>query len=86
MCMDRTRVVKGELKGLGSVGNDQPINKAYFDYSPDIPQRELDLDKAKFHFEKSGVGSTTIPIIAAEVSQAATFQCLALQREAKRWV
>ena len=84
MCMDRTRVVKGELKGLGSVGNDQPINKAYFDYSPDIPQRELDLDKAKFHFEKSGVGSTTIPIIAAEVSQAATFQCLALQREAKK--
>jgi peptide/nickel transport system substrate-binding protein len=84
MCMDRTRVVKGELKGLGSVGNDQPINKAYFDYSPDIPQRALDLDKAKFHFEKSGVGSTTIPIIAAEVSQAATFQCLALQREAKK--
>ena len=33
MCMDRTRVVKGELKGLGSVGNDQPINKAYYDYS-----------------------------------------------------
>ena len=71
--MDRTRVVKGELKGLGSVGNDQPINKAYFDYSPDIPQRALDLDKAKFHFEKSGVGSTTIPIIAAEVSQGLLF-------------
>ena len=84
LCMDRTRVVKGELKGLGSVGNDQPINKAYFDYSPDIPQRPMDLDKAKYHFQKSGIGSTTIPIIAAEVSQAATFQCLALQREAKK--
>lgn len=84
MCMDRTRILKGELKGLGSLGNDQPINKAYFDYSPDIPQRELDLDKAKYHFEKSGIGGTAIPIIAAEVSQAATFQCLALQREAKK--
>ena len=82
--MDRERLVKGVYKGQASLGNDQPIGPAYFDHSPEIPQRMLDPDKAKYHFDKSGIGNTTIPIVAAEVAPGAVDQCLFLQREAAK--
>ena len=81
---DRNRVVKGALKGHGSIGNDQPIGPAYFDHCPDLPQRELDLDKAKWHFEQSGVGSTEIPITAAEIGAGVVEMATSTQREAAK--
>ncbi len=82
--MDRQRLVKGVFKGQGTLGNDQPIGPAYFDHCPDIPQRMLDPEKAKFHFQKSGLGNTEIEIVAAEVSPGAVEQCTFLQREARK--
>ena len=82
--MDRQRLVKGVFKGQGTLGNDQPIGPAYFDHCPDIPQRMLDPEKAKFHFQKSGIGNTAIPIVAAEVAPGAVEQCTFLQREARK--
>lgn len=84
MLMDRQRLVKGVYKGQASLGNDHPIAPAYFDHCPDIPQRELDPDMAKFHFEKSGIGSTAIPVVAAEVAPGAVDQVLFMQREGKK--
>ncbi len=58
---DRERIVKKILKGKGSVGNDTPIMAAHGpDFCSELPQREFDPDKAKFHFEKSGVSSAEI--------------------------
>ena len=84
MLQDRQRLVKGVLKGQGTLGNDHPIAPAYFDHCADIPQRMLDPDQAKFHFEKSGIGSTPIPVVAAEVAPGAVDQCLFMQREGKK--
>ena len=82
--MDRKRLAKGVFKGQASIGNDHPIGPAYFDHSPDIAQRPMDPDKAKYHFDKSGVGNTSVPIVAAEVAPGAVEQCLFLQREAQK--
>jgi peptide/nickel transport system substrate-binding protein len=82
--MDRERLVRGVLRGHGSHGNDQPINRSYADYCPDIPQRVLDPERAKYHFEKSGIGSTEIPIVAAEIMPGTLEQVLNLQREAHK--
>ena len=82
--MDRQRLVKGVFKGEATLGNDHPIGPAYFDHSPDIPQRMMDPDKAKYHFEKSGIGNTTVPIVAAAVGTGCVEQCLFLQREAAK--
>jgi len=84
MLQDRQRLVKGVMKGQGSLGNDQPINAAYFDHCADIPQRDLDPDKAKWHWDKSGLGSTAVPVTAAEVAPGAVEQCLFMQREGKK--
>ena len=82
--MDRQRLVKGVYKGQATLGNDHPIGPAYFDHSPDIPQRMLDPDKAKYHFDKSGVGNATVPIVAADVGTGCVEQTLFLQREAAK--
>ena len=81
---DRRRLVKGVLKDQGTLGNDHPINAAYFDHFPDLPQRELDPDQAKFHWDKSGIGSTPVPVVAAEVAPGAVEQCLFMQREGQK--
>ncbi len=79
----RKKIVRSVLKGQGSVGNDQPINSAYgIDYCSDLPIREHDLDKAKFHLKKSGI--TEAELHVAEVDPGITDVCLLAQREAQK--
>lgn len=60
--IDRKRVLDTVLRGYGTIANDHPIGpkSAYFNAA--LPQRELDLDKAKFHFKKAGIGNTPIEL------------------------
>lgn len=51
----RQEMVDKILLGHGTVGNDHPISLANRFHASDLPQREYDADKAKFHFEKSGI-------------------------------
>lgn len=65
---DRERIVSKILKGHGTVGNDQPIMSAHgADLCSELPQREYDPDKAKFHFKKAGISSAELfvaPVVA----------------------
>jgi len=58
---DRERIVKRILKGKGSLGNDTPISAAHGEnFCSELPQREFDLDKAKFHFKKAGISGAEL--------------------------
>jgi peptide/nickel transport system substrate-binding protein len=58
---DRERIVKRVLKGKGTLGNDTPVSPAHGkDFCSELPQREFDPDKAKFHFNKSGYKSAEL--------------------------
>ena len=75
---DRERVVKRIFKGHGSLGNDQPIMSAYGpDFCNELPQREFDPDKAKFHFKKSGY--STAELFVAPVGPGLEDTCLLTQ-------
>ena len=52
--VNREQIVKNVLKGYGSVGNDHPISPTDPYFCADIPQREYDPDKARFHIKKGG--------------------------------
>ena len=82
----RDRVLKVIQKGVGTVGNDQPVGPAYgagwCKEANDPNTYEYDLDKAKFHFNKSGVSGAEIHV--AEVFPGMTDICLMLQREASK--
>jgi peptide/nickel transport system substrate-binding protein len=59
---DRQQIRSAVYRNFAVIGNDQPIDPSNRYYDPDLPQRPFDLDKAKFHFQKSGVGGSKLPI------------------------
>lgn len=65
--IDREELVQKILRGHGTVGNDHPISAVY-EFHADIPQRVRDLDKAKFHAKKSGIGNQQIILSAADIA------------------
>lgn len=65
---DREAMLEKVLFGHGAVGNDHPISPANRFFAKDLPQREIDLDKAKYHFDKSGIGSTQLDLRVSEAA------------------
>ena len=56
--IDREELLKQFLNGYGRVGNDHPISPNYRYFASDLPQRQYDPDKAKFHLKKAGMEGT----------------------------
>lgn len=80
---DRERIVRSILKGYGEVGNDHPISTAYgADHCYELPQRQFDPDKAKYHLKKSGI--TTAELFVAEVATGIGDSCLLMQNNLKK--
>ena len=80
---DRERIVRSILKGHGSVGNDHPISPAYGkDHCSELPQREYNPDKAKWHLQKSGYASAEL--FVAPVVPGIEETCLLMQANLKK--
>ena len=80
---DRERIVRSILKGHGIVGNDHPISPTYgADHCHELPQREYDPDKAKFHLKKSGY--TSAELFVAPVASGIEETCLLMQANLKK--
>jgi peptide/nickel transport system substrate-binding protein len=84
--IDREAILKTIFSGHGRVGNDQPITPAYPFHNPDLAARTYDLDKARFHFRKSGVdGAVPIGIHTADASfNGAVDLCVLYQQQAAK--
>ncbi len=80
---DRERIVRSLLKGHGTVGNDHPISPAYgADHCAELPQREYDPDKARWHLERSGVSAAELYV--APVATGLIESCLLMQANLKK--
>ena len=80
---DRKRATRSILKGHATIGNDNAIGAAYgADFCEALPQREVDLDKAKFHLKKSGI--TEAEIEAAPTASGIMDFCLLQQANARK--
>ncbi|UWQ93796.1 ABC transporter substrate-binding protein (plasmid) [Rhodobacteraceae bacterium M382] len=66
--VDREGIRDNILKGLGSIGNDHPIAPIDPYYNSNIPQRQYDPDKARFHIKKAGLENTPIDIYGSDVA------------------
>ncbi len=66
--VNREQIVKSALRGLGSVGNDQPVSAANFFHNADLKPKAFDPQKAKFLFQRAGVLGQSIPMIASEAA------------------
>jgi peptide/nickel transport system substrate-binding protein len=66
--VNREQIVKSALRGLGVVGNDQPVSPANFFHNADLKPKAFDPEKAKSLFQKAGVLGQTIPMVASEAA------------------
>ena len=80
--IDREAFVRKILGGYGYVGNDHPISSGMRFFASDLPQREYDPDKAKFHLKKAGLDSLTVQMKAADIFPGAKDGALLYQSSA----
>jgi peptide/nickel transport system substrate-binding protein len=66
--VDRTAMVNTILLGHGVPGNDHPITPANRYYAHDLPIREYNPDKAKFHLRAAGFETLQVDLSAADAA------------------
>ncbi|GAA0756064.1 ABC transporter substrate-binding protein [Ideonella azotifigens] len=81
---NREQMRKSIALGNAAIGNDQPIDPTNRYFNAALPQRAFDLDKAKFHLRKSGLGSGAIPIVASPAATYSVEMALVLQQTARQ--
>ncbi len=64
--IDRQQLLKIILRGYGYLGNDHPIGRNQRYFAADLPQRQFDPDKAKFHLKKAGLQGHNFKFHTAE--------------------
>lgn len=84
LLFDRQRIVDSVALGHAVIANDQPIHPTNRFYFSGLPQREQDLDLARHHFARSGIGATAIPVVASPAASYSVEMTLALQQAARR--
>lgn len=82
--VDREKMLKQILNNYGSVGNDHPIGPVYRYHASELPQREYDPDKARYHFKKAGIEGQTIKLHAADAAYAGAVDTAVLISESAR--
>ena len=82
LLQNRKRLVRSVFKGHGSFGNDHPIGEAYADHCEALEQTELDIDRAKFHVNKSGISE--VELVASEGIPNGMEFALLFQAEARK--
>ncbi|HEY1391944.1 MAG TPA: ABC transporter substrate-binding protein [Methylibium sp.] len=80
---DREQMKKSIALDHAVVANDQPIDPTNRFYFAGLPQRAFDLDKAKFHLQKSGV-TGTVPVVTSPAAQYSVEIALLLQQAAQK--
>ena len=66
--INREEMLKTILAGHGAIANDSPITPANRYYDATLPQREYDLDKAKFHLKAAGMSTLNVDLHAADAA------------------
>jgi len=81
--VDRKQWLDKVVYGYGELGNDSPIGPAniYRATTDEIPQREYDPDKAKFHLKQAGMENLKIQFHAAETGFGGAVDAGQLMRE-----
>lgn len=62
---NREQIRRAVYRNFAVIANDHPIDPTNRFYDPSLPQRPFDLDKARFHLQRSGFANQTFPIVVS---------------------
>ena len=79
--IDREEILAKVANGYGVVANDHPVppNDPFF--NADLPQKDYDPDRARFHLKQAGLSNLTVGLSAADVAFAGSVDAAQLMRE-----
>ena len=80
--MPRKAMLRKILKGQGALGNDHPVGPTFDMHCEALALREQDLDKAKFHLQKSGI--TEAQVDTSDAAVGGIDMCILAQAEAQK--
>lgn len=80
--MPRKSMLRKILKGQGALGNDHPVGPTFDMHCETLALREQDLDKAKFHLQKSGI--TEAQVDTSDAAVGGIDMCILAQAEAQK--
>lgn len=66
--INRQQLLETVLRGYGELGNDHPIASTNRFFDKNLPQREFDPEKARFHLKKAGLSELKIGLSTAEAA------------------
>jgi peptide/nickel transport system substrate-binding protein len=81
---DREKIKSSAFLDYATIANDQPIAPTSPYFCADVPQRTLDLDKAKFHLNKTGLLNTTVPLVCSPAATGSPDMAVILQDTARQ--
>lgn len=67
--MDRQLIKRALFRNYATIANDHPIPPFHPYFRKDLPQTVMDLDKARWQFQRSGIGQTRLPIFASPAAE-----------------
>jgi len=79
--VDREQMVKIILRGYGKVANDHPIGPSQQFFASELPQREFDPEKAKYHMKKAGIGDYVFKLHTADAAFGGAIDAAVLYKE-----
>jgi peptide/nickel transport system substrate-binding protein len=82
--VDRPLIKRALFRNYATIGNDQPIPPFHPYYNPAVPQTQLDLDRAKWHLQRSGLAGVRLPVYASPVAEGAVDMASILQEYGAR--
>lgn len=82
--IDREQVKNAIFRGFAVVANDQPVPPTHRYFNAGIPQRPFDLDKAKFHLQKSGLAGQKLTVVASAAAEGSIDMAVLMQQSAQK--
>ena len=77
--IDRPLINRAIYRNLSTIANDHPIAPFQKYFNAEIPQRVLDLDKARWHVRKGGLEGVRLPIYATTAANGSVDMASILQ-------
>ncbi|MGR3248755.1 MAG: ABC transporter substrate-binding protein [Paracoccus sp. (in: a-proteobacteria)] len=78
--MNREVIVNSVLRGLGQLGNDQPVSPMDRYHNPNLPPREYDPERASAAFDRAGLLGQEIEIITSDAPNSGVDYAMVVQQ------
>lgn len=80
--VNRETIVNSVLRGLGEVGNDQPVSPMDRYHNPNLAPREYDPERARAAFERAGLLGQEVEIITSDAPNSGVDYAMVVQQAA----